>query len=136
MSPWKPGGLQKLMKAFVTLRMLQRESYERYLHFDKDSPLSSSPLSSTEDGFTVEEKEREERDDLEQELMKLLKTERDEPTKEETEDTKRKKESDTLEEDGRGKERGEEEEERRKIFEQWDMAGVKGREKKKRTTRT
>ncbi|CBZ51435.1 conserved hypothetical protein [Neospora caninum Liverpool] len=31
LGPWRPGGLQKLMKAVVTLRMLQRETNERFL---------------------------------------------------------------------------------------------------------
>ncbi|CDJ47887.1 Chromosome III, complete sequence, related [Eimeria brunetti] len=33
-SPWRPGGLQSVLKAFITIRMLQRETNERFLHLN------------------------------------------------------------------------------------------------------
>ncbi|PFH32240.1 hypothetical protein BESB_021810 [Besnoitia besnoiti] len=60
MGPWRPGGLQKLMKAVVTLRMLQRETNERFLFLNKQTGGSEA------DG-------EEERLQREAELMKILK---------------------------------------------------------------
>lgn len=31
-NPWSPGGLQSVLRAHITLRMLQRETNERFLH--------------------------------------------------------------------------------------------------------
>ncbi|KFH00093.1 hypothetical protein TGVAND_220200 [Toxoplasma gondii VAND] len=59
LAPWRPGGLQKLMKAVVTMRMLQRETRERFLFLDEERS-----------------KRREEREEeqarLEEELVTLL----------------------------------------------------------------
>ncbi|KAL8269665.1 hypothetical protein Esti_006420 [Eimeria stiedai] len=45
-APWRPGGLQSVLKAFVTLRMLQRETNERFLHL----PFPPQPVRGSGEG--------------------------------------------------------------------------------------
>ncbi|KAL8435474.1 hypothetical protein ACSSS7_002481 [Eimeria intestinalis] len=45
-APWRPGGLQSVLKAYVTLRMLQRETNERFLHL----PFRASPVKGSAEG--------------------------------------------------------------------------------------
>lgn len=40
-APWRPGGLQSVLKAHVTLRMLLRETNERQLHLKDDAAAAS-----------------------------------------------------------------------------------------------
>ncbi|KEP61426.1 UNVERIFIED_CONTAM: hypothetical protein HHA_220200 [Hammondia hammondi] len=59
LAAWRPGGLQKLMKAIVTVRMLQRETRERFLFLG-------------EEGKKRREEREEEQARLEEELVTLL----------------------------------------------------------------
>ncbi|KAL8441616.1 hypothetical protein Emag_007017 [Eimeria magna] len=45
-APWRPGGLQSVLKAYVTSRMLQRETNERFLHL----PLPAPPVGGSAEG--------------------------------------------------------------------------------------
>ncbi|KAL8454438.1 hypothetical protein Emed_000159 [Eimeria media] len=62
-APWRPGGLQSVLKAYITLRMLQRETNERFLHLPfpaasvkgstRGEPKASLSAAPSQDSSTV-----------------------------------------------------------------------------------
>lgn len=47
-APWRPGGLQEVLKAHITLRMLERETHERFMHLEP----SLTPTRDSNEGQT------------------------------------------------------------------------------------
>ncbi|OEH77472.1 uncharacterized protein LOC34619714 [Cyclospora cayetanensis] len=47
-APWSPGGLQSVLKAHITLRMLQRETNERQLHLEPQASIAKCSAKTVE----------------------------------------------------------------------------------------
>ncbi|CDJ63118.1 Chromosome III, complete sequence, related [Eimeria necatrix] len=77
-APWRPGGLQSVLKAHVTLRMLQRETNERLLHLDfagTSRRVSTGLVQSEERGTSTlvdTPKGSESEQHVEQKLLRIL----------------------------------------------------------------
>ncbi|KAL8426364.1 hypothetical protein Efla_002982 [Eimeria flavescens] len=74
-APWRPGGLQSVLKAYITLRMLQRETNERFLHLIAPSSAAEggAQQKATTSAASAASKVSDEAAALEERLRSILK---------------------------------------------------------------